>query len=651
MPRPRLEQTLIFDNRVAIQTDWQGVCANHMLFVAFPEFGLTQEQKEAEWDRALASGVKIIRTFYDVSWAFGETYPTGPANWTSANMLAFYEGVAAMQARGIKVVINTGWSFTGSICQPFEGVASTTMPTPTHEAAWAAWMSETFHQLINVRGYDNVIGGVLFTEPNFGAAAEPIPVGYTGLEYYVHMAEVLEAKIVADDASRTPIRPRIVLVGGQEQSGSDADTWIEYLKANDTVCDVLSSHSYNLSPAFGPLSLSGSNDLSYSALIARFAAWAADASPRPLWVDEGNTVVGGNTDSTGYRATAEAGVKMCTWFAGHMQAGVRATLPWTLQDETHWPAPADSITQQFGVARSLHDTDAVRPAWYAFSLFASLVGGGGVTSVFPSLNGTALLHGTGVHIPQGQRHATHPDGEYTFVAINEAHTPVRTQVRFKEVIGSRTFYRYVYSGERPPDAAANPAYLIPYDQIYTGVQKNLPPNVIPGHSVVFYSTINLQAPTALNLALTAKATTDSTGAGDCTFVNDGNFTNCSSSPGNGWRKADNDSHYVELTWEDDDGDPVQVTIGRLELAFVAGTPGVVWPDYTTSSMGTACAGYTVQYWNGSAFVDFSTPVNVTDNTAPNRTHTFTPVSTTKIRLTVTSAAATGQVNQIGAYAS
>src|SRR3970040_2818962 len=99
MPRPRLEQTLIFDNRVAIQTDWQGVCANHMLFVAFPEFGLTQEQKEAEWDRALASRVKIILSLYDVSWAFGETYPTGPGNWTAAHMLAFYAGGRAEPAR------------------------------------------------------------------------------------------------------------------------------------------------------------------------------------------------------------------------------------------------------------------------------------------------------------------------------------------------------------------------------------------------------------------------------------------------------------------------------------------------------------------------------------------------------------------------
>lgn len=45
--------------------------------------------------------------------------------------------------------------------------------------------------------------------------------------------------------------------------------------------------------------------------------------------------------------------------------------------------------------------------------------------------------------------------------------------------------------------------------------------------------------------------------------------------------------------------------------------------------------YTIQYWNGSTYVDFSTAINVTLNTQESRSHEFTSVNTTKIRLIIT----------------
>lgn len=45
--------------------------------------------------------------------------------------------------------------------------------------------------------------------------------------------------------------------------------------------------------------------------------------------------------------------------------------------------------------------------------------------------------------------------------------------------------------------------------------------------------------------------------------------------------------------------------------------------------------YTVQYWNGSAYTDFSTAINVTNSTADTKYHEFTLVTTTKIKLIVT----------------
>lgn len=44
--------------------------------------------------------------------------------------------------------------------------------------------------------------------------------------------------------------------------------------------------------------------------------------------------------------------------------------------------------------------------------------------------------------------------------------------------------------------------------------------------------------------------------------------------------------------------------------------------------------YTVKYWNGSIYTDFSTPINPTNNTEPSPIHEFTKVTTTKILLTI-----------------
>jgi len=56
---------------------------------------------------------------------------------------------------------------------------------------------------------------------------------------------------------------------------------------------------------------------------------------------------------------------------------------------------------------------------------------------------------------------------------------------------------------------------------------------------------------------------------------------------------------------------------------------------TIMLMGQNFDAYTVQYWNGAAYVDFSTPINVSGNADDNKVHTFTVVTTQKIKLIIT----------------
>jgi len=63
--------------------------------------------------------------------------------------------------------------------------------------------------------------------------------------------------------------------------------------------------------------------------------------------------------------------------------------------------------------------------------------------------------------------------------------------------------------------------------------------------------------------------------------------------------------------------------------------------------------YTIQYWNGSAYADFSTPISESANTATSNFHSFNSVSTLKIKLSATTtitADAQKEISELLAYA-
>ena len=59
--------------------------------------------------------------------------------------------------------------------------------------------------------------------------------------------------------------------------------------------------------------------------------------------------------------------------------------------------------------------------------------------------------------------------------------------------------------------------------------------------------------------------------------------------------------------------------------------------------------YTIQYWNGSAFVDFSTAINVSAGTATTTRHTFNEVSTSQIRMVITGTITPDEDKKIGEF--
>lgn len=630
-----------FNNNVApYQSDFRGVNAVHMGFCYLPElasYGMTTALCAEEAARASRSGSRMARTWLDVTWAC-PSYWAGGCDWNSTKMTAFYSWLSDMRSYGINVAVTTGWHFAGNVCAVSDGVIPTCTPSASDENSWKAWVSEVLNQIINVRGYTNVNAAHFFTEPNVSPAG--IPGGYTAVEYYEYLVGIAKAQIVADDAGRTPILPRVTIVGPSEFSFT-TDTWTEHIVANaPTLVGTFAAHSYCNTPNYTPLGLVGNNCAEYAGWNSMFANWVGDAAPKPLWVDEtGAALTQG--DYSEYRMTGDYGWQLVRLLNGHMEAGAQSTFVWMLQDQ-RWTGTA-GYYQHWGMCGWMGDTTTCSPSFSAVSILANLTGDGGA-DLYRAGNVTIGVHGTGVTIPYGARNCNDTAGCMSFVLINEG-TAIGSSVQFQKKLpatGStstrRPWYRYVFNGEAPPrPMPGNPSYLVPWDMRFTDVRTIIPATTIPGHSVVVYSTINLAEPLSVNQSVNATATASSSSFGKASNVADGNASRVLSTLSS-WSPTA--SGNVTLTWTS------SVSMNRIELAFAGTSDPIVYATYADTTHPTVPDTYTVQYWNGSTYVDFVPAINVSSNTQVQRTHTFANVSTTRVRFTNAGAAA---LNELGVY--
>ena len=615
---------------------WLGANVNYEGFVEMPEmsssFGMTSALKTVEYQRIADLGVKTVRSFVGMDW-------WGTGEWTN-----FKTWVSAMKTRGINVWINPWW-FTESICS---SNATSCTPTGADETAFKTTLSLMLGDLLNTSGLSNVTGLVLFTEPVFG---NHVPAGYVGLtDYYAHIGSIVRAQVAADDAGRTPVLPRVQIIGGQEQS-SGADAWVQYLQANAAgTYDALTSHSYCGTPPFGPLGLVASACDDYPTLVARMKGWVADSSPRPFTFDEfnvlGSAIVAGNNNYP-YRWTGDEGVRMVEMAQALIAAGSSSAMIWMAQDQ-YWVVPPTDIQnqggtvyqQQFGLARWLGDSESVWPVWYAWALLANLGGGSSDTVIHQTTSATPLVHGTQFSVPNGVGGCAMVGGCASYFASNEGDSPLPFIWSFQGAPPlSTTLYRYTYNGGNPPSPGPTKAAYIPPWDMSVSAPEGAPVTVLPAHSVVAWSTMNISAPAATNLG-TRATTTASSNIGLAAHVNDGDTTHLARAL-TGWLPTGAGGQYVELDW------PSAQTFDRVEIDL----PGTSWPTVfanpSDTNSPTVLDAWTLQYWNRSTFVDFSPIVNVTSNTQVHRTHTFASVSTTKLRLAVASGAAA--VNEIGVF--
>lgn len=169
-------ENLRIKNNQPVQTDFMGNGAVYHGYAGMPDdCGRVYPESlcELEADRAADMKLKIARTFY-IWWAWDEKKQVW--NWDNEIMQVFYAWLQRMKDRGITVALNTGWCSPGDL----NGRGWTNTPPYSKcpfivpgdwEATvqnYANWVSETVHQLIEVRGFTNIKILVMFTEPQSG---------------------------------------------------------------------------------------------------------------------------------------------------------------------------------------------------------------------------------------------------------------------------------------------------------------------------------------------------------------------------------------------------------------------------------------------------------------------------------------------------
>lgn len=241
-------KTLLIKNTTPIQENFLGHNAVYHGFAGLPDDAgrvYSDELCELEADRAAALGVKIARTYF--KW-YAYDFEKGCWDFENApDYVAFCKWVERLKVRGIDVAVNTGWCSPGDILSNGWGGQSPFTVEGDWQASvanYAKWVSDTVHDLIEVRGLTNVKYLVMFTEPQNGAIQEICPEK-SAYDLWC------EATIAADKQLRADGRRHLIKIVGPNEGSTVNPVMMKWVKENHPdLVDIYTAHNYlySLSP-------------------------------------------------------------------------------------------------------------------------------------------------------------------------------------------------------------------------------------------------------------------------------------------------------------------------------------------------------------------------------------------------------------------
>ena len=228
-----------------VQTNFLGNNAVYHGYAGMPDKDgrvYSEELCEIEADRAADLGLRVARTFY--RWYAWEP-ETGTWNWDNEDCKGLYRWLGRMKKRNIQVALNTGWWLDRDILNIRDNQPSEKLPF-NHDGDWmnsvkkyAAWVSESLHQIIEVRGFTNVKYIHLFTEPQYCTKFNYQIEGKHAYELWVDCAKAVNERLIADGR-----RNLVKIIGPNE--GSTATSVMNKWVAENVAqyVDIFSSHDY-----------------------------------------------------------------------------------------------------------------------------------------------------------------------------------------------------------------------------------------------------------------------------------------------------------------------------------------------------------------------------------------------------------------------
>ena len=226
-----------------VQTNFLGNNAVYHGYAGMPDSDgrvYSDELCEIEADRAAALGIRVTRTFYKW-WAWDSDTDTW--NWDNEIMTAFYKWLQRMKDRNIKVALNTGWCLPGDINEVggFNGKSPFKVDGDWLASVkkYAEWVSETLHQIVELRGFTNVTYIQLFTAPQYATIFNYQIDNKHAYELWYDCAKAVNEQLVKDNR-----RDLVKIIGPNEGSTSTSvmNKWVA--ENSDEYLDIYASHNY-----------------------------------------------------------------------------------------------------------------------------------------------------------------------------------------------------------------------------------------------------------------------------------------------------------------------------------------------------------------------------------------------------------------------
>ncbi len=228
-------------NSNPIQEDFWGNGAIYHGYAGMPDDSnrvYSEDLCILEAERAAKMKLKVVRSYY-TWWAWDKN--TNTWNWDNEIMTPFYKWLQRMKDADITVALNTGWWCPGDILSNCHAG-----PAPfTVEGDWKAsvqnyadWVSESVHQLVEVRGFTNIKILVLFTEPQH-LSGTPIIEGMTPNQCWFDCSKAAHDALVRDG-----LRDKVKLMGPNEGSTVTSDMLHWVADNTGDFLDIYSSHAY-----------------------------------------------------------------------------------------------------------------------------------------------------------------------------------------------------------------------------------------------------------------------------------------------------------------------------------------------------------------------------------------------------------------------